>query len=340
MPGDGKVRRPAQLMCVSGLREPARRSSPRGLSVAGLEARVADCPAGAARSPRSAQRRSLQHGVRRRRRTGRYVDAAAATFPSTRLSEPRMRAASIAAISPACRRNSVYAEPGVMVVRFVEGRTLRKLIVREPRADRRAADDVPLDARALTSRVRRCAVLGLPCDSRFTRARLARGTGAGRCALRGRRDALEAAQAPLPMVFGHHDSSPGTSSTRASACGSSTGNTPASARRCSISPILATNGAFAADDDVRLLEAYFESTRAFGIRRSFGAMKVASALREAAWAMGVGDSSRPSGCRLLGHAARTCAAPTPRFAQYAERRRSTTIFDGIFSWSNPKPWPP
>ena len=48
---------------------------------------------------------------------------------------------------------------------------------------------------------------------------------------------------------------------------------------------LSSNGGFGAAEDAVLLAAYFEGTPDHGLRRAFSAMKAASALREALWAM-------------------------------------------------------
>ena len=48
---------------------------------------------------------------------------------------------------------------------------------------------------------------------------------------------------------------------------------------------LSANGAFGETEDTTLLDAYFEGKVSADLRQSFQAMKAASALREAMWAM-------------------------------------------------------
>lgn len=97
-------------------------------------------------------------------------------------------------------------------------------------------------------------------------------------------DALEAAQIPLPMIFGHHDLLPG--------------NIIDDGKRLWLidweyagfgTPMfdlanLADNGRLDADDEARLLSLYCGQAPDAATLRAFAAMKVASALREALWA--------------------------------------------------------
>jgi thiamine kinase-like enzyme len=98
-------------------------------------------------------------------------------------------------------------------------------------------------------------------------------------------DELESVQAPLPIVFGHHDLLPA--------------NFIADANRLWLvdweyagfgTPMfdlanVAQNASLGEADERRLLDLYFEGTCGEDIARSFAAMKVASALREALWAL-------------------------------------------------------
>jgi thiamine kinase-like enzyme len=98
-------------------------------------------------------------------------------------------------------------------------------------------------------------------------------------------DRLERAQQPLPLVFGHHDLLPG--------------NFIDDGHRLWLidweyggfgTPMfdlanLSSNGNFAAAEDRALLEAYFEASPDDALRGAFAAMKAASALREALWAL-------------------------------------------------------
>jgi thiamine kinase-like enzyme len=98
-------------------------------------------------------------------------------------------------------------------------------------------------------------------------------------------DRLEAAQIPLPIVFGHHDLLPG--------------NFLDDGRRLWLIDWeyggfgtamfdlanIAANNSFTEGDEANLLELYFEKKPDAATRRSFDAMKAASALREGMWGM-------------------------------------------------------
>ena len=98
-------------------------------------------------------------------------------------------------------------------------------------------------------------------------------------------DALEDRQIALPIVLGHHDLLPG--------------NFLDDGRRLWLidweyggfgTPLfdlanIAANGSFSDGEEVRLLEGYFGDAPTGELRQSFDAMKAASALREAMWAM-------------------------------------------------------
>jgi thiamine kinase-like enzyme len=98
-------------------------------------------------------------------------------------------------------------------------------------------------------------------------------------------DRLEAMQVALPLVFGHHDLLPG--------------NFLDDGKRLWLidweyggfgTPMfdlanLSSNGNFTEADDATLLEVYFAGKTEQPLRRAFAAMKAASALREALWAL-------------------------------------------------------
>ncbi|MBL0897285.1 MAG: phosphotransferase [Reyranella sp.] len=199
----------------------------------------------------------------------------------------RERAASVAAYAAGLSPEVVHVEPGIMVMRFIEGRTFVE-------ADLRANIDrlVPLlrtchrevGARlagppnffwvfhVIRDYARTIAAGGSPFAAEVPRYLEAA-------------QSLEAAQAPMPVVFGHHDLLPG--------------NVMDDGKRLWLidweyggfgTPMfdlanLSANGNFDQADDARLLDAYFEGRVTEEVRRSFRAMKAASALREAMWAM-------------------------------------------------------
>ena len=82
---------------------------------------------------------------------------------------------------------------------------------------------------------------------------------------------------------------------------------------------LAANGRFGAADDRRLLEAYFETPVTGEIQRSFDAMKVASALREAMWALVSEIHVRVPGVDYRAHADDFFARTELALAQFEAR---------------------
>jgi thiamine kinase-like enzyme len=132
-------------------------------------------------------------------------------------------------------------------------------------------------------------------------------------------DALEAVQAALPIVFGHHDLL--------------AGNFLDDGRRLWLIDWeyggfgtamfdlanLSANGSFSKADDRLLLETYFGRPVRDEVQRSFDAMKVASALREAAWAMVSAIHLKAPGADYRAHADDYLARTGATLARYDER---------------------
>ncbi|MBK8085182.1 MAG: phosphotransferase [Devosia sp.] len=218
--------------------------------------------------------------------TGRYVARAGTDYPFHHVSRDRELMTARAAHEAGFAPEVVYAETGLMVSRFIEGRVFGEA-----------------DVRANIERI--AALVG-----RFHREMPAFVTGAGfmfwvfhvirdyahtlagsRNPLTGRLPELlavaadlEAAQVPLPIVFGHNDLLPA--------------NLIDDGRRLWLIDFeyagfntamfdlagLASNAGFDAVQSLALLDAYFgPSSRAY--RRSHAAMQCASLLREALWAL-------------------------------------------------------
>jgi len=191
----------------------------------------------------------------------------------------RERAASVAAFEAGLSPELVHAEPGITVLRFVEGRTfveadLAKNIGRLVPLLKDCHTQVGRHLRGPANtfwvfHVIRDYVTRLDADRRYLAAA----------------DRLEQAQVPLPIVFGHHDLLPG--------------NFIDDGRRIWLIDWeyggfgtamfdlanLSSNGSFGPAEDATLLDAYFAGKVDDDLRRAFHAMKAASALREALWAM-------------------------------------------------------
>lgn len=195
------------------------------------------------------------------------------------------RAAEAAGLSPAV----IYSEPGVIVNRFIEGRTFGAEDVRAPENLERI---VPLIRRChreipkyLRGPVLTFWVFHVIRDYAATLRE-----GRSRCVeqlpdLQARAEALEAAVGPIELVFGHNDLLPANF-------------IDDGARLWLIdwdyagfnSPLfdlggLASNNELSADQESRLLEAYFGRAADTGLLRRYKAMKCASLLRETLWSM-------------------------------------------------------
>jgi len=132
-------------------------------------------------------------------------------------------------------------------------------------------------------------------------------------------DALEAQQAPLPIVFGHHDLLPGNlidDGTRLWLIDREYGGLGTAMFDLAN---LATSGRYSEDDDCRLLETYFQQPVSDDVQRSFDAMKVASALREALWGLVSSIRLSAPGADYATHAAEYFARTDAALDRHVQR---------------------
>ena len=217
----------------------------------------------------------------------KFVVRCGEDIPVHHVFRDRERAASEAAHAAGLSPEIVHLEPGLMVMRHLEARTfteadLRANIGRLAPLLRRCHREVGQHLtgppnffsvfRVIRDYARSIAVAESPFAPDLPRYLEAA-------------ERLEHQQAPMPVVFGHHDLLPG--------------NVMDDGKRLWLidweyggfgTPLfdlanLSSNGAFTEADDAALLDAYFEGEVTKAIRLSFEAMKAASALREAMWAM-------------------------------------------------------
>lgn len=199
----------------------------------------------------------------------------------------RERAASIAAHAAGLSPEVIHTEPGILVMRLIEGRNFTE-------ADLRA--NIPRLAPLLRACHREVGrhLVGPPnffwvfhvirdygrtiraADSPFA-ADVPRYLEANR--------ALEAAQMPMPIVFGHHDLLPGNVMDDGKRLWLIDWEYGGFGTAMFDLANLSANGAFDDAGDAALLDAYFEGKVSADLHLSFRAMKAASALREAMWAM-------------------------------------------------------
>jgi len=249
----------------------------------------------------------------------RYVARCGGDIPIHHVFRDCERAASVAAHAAGLSPELVYAEPGVMVLRHIDGRTFAEA---EMRAN--IARIVPLLATCHRELVRHLAgsantfwVFHVIRDyARILQADRASGELSRYVALA---DALEAQQMPLPIVFGHHDLLPGNFIDDGKRLWLIDWEYGGFGTAMFDLANLAANGSFSPADDRLLLEAYFRQPVSDEVQRSFDAMKVASALREAVWAMVSAIHLAVPGADYRAHAADYLARTEAALARYTER---------------------
>jgi thiamine kinase-like enzyme len=211
--------------------------------------------------------------------SGKYVVRCGEDIPVHHVFRDRERAASRAAFEAGLSPEIVHVEPGIMVLRFIEGRTFTEVDLRAdvPRLVtllKTCHRDVPRLVRGAANmfwvfHVIRDYVRLIDADPKYLALA----------------DRLEAVQAPLPIVFGHHDLLPGNVMDDGQRLWLIDWEYGAFGTAMFDLANLSSNGEFDAAGDAALLDAYFDGKVDDGLRRAFTAMKAASTLREALWAM-------------------------------------------------------
>ena len=195
------------------------------------------------------------------------------------------RAAHAAGVSP----EVVHAEPGALVLRFVEGTTYGEAEVRKAHAEGRIVPMIRRVHREIPKHFQGPALIFWVFQVTRGYANSLRDGGSRMTGELPRfleiNEALEAAVGPVEIVFGHNDLL--------------AGNFIDDGERLWLvdwdyagfnSPLfdlanLASNNQFDAAAEDRLLESYFETTADDAMRRRLAAMKCASLLRETMWSM-------------------------------------------------------
>jgi len=193
------------------------------------------------------------------------------------------RAAHAAGFAP----EIVYAEPGVMVARFINGKTFAEAEVRADIA--RLADLMRRFHREMPRYVSgpgaifwpfhvvRDYVLTLKAGNSRMTPELPRYLALA--------EALEAVQEPLPIVFAHNDLLPANFIDDGERLWLIDFEYAAFSTPMFDLAGIAGNALFDAGEDEALLATYFEAQPSPGLLRSHAAMKCASLLREAMWSM-------------------------------------------------------
>ena len=209
----------------------------------------------------------------------KFVVRCGGDIPVHHVFRDRERAASRAAFEAGLSPEVVHVEPGITVLRFIEGRTFGEADLRE-----NIQRLVPLlktchreVGRRLQGPANMFWVFHVIRD--YVRAANA---DAKYLALA---DELEQRQVPLPIVFGHHDLLPGNFLDDGKRLWLIDWEYGAFGTAMFDLANLSSNGEFDAARDEALLTAYFGGGVGPDVKRAFLAMKAASALREALWAM-------------------------------------------------------
>jgi thiamine kinase-like enzyme len=209
----------------------------------------------------------------------KFVARCGGDIPVHHVFRDRERAVSQAAFEAGLSPEVVHAEAGIMVLRFVEGRTFEEADLRA-NVERLAAllkqchTTVgrhlrgPVNAFWVFHVIRDYVGL-ISADRRYLDAA----------------DRLEQAQVALPIVLGHHDLLPGNFIDDGRKIWLIDWEYGGFGTAMFDLANLSSNGAFGLAEDSALLDAYFAGTADDALRRAFSAMKAASALREALWAM-------------------------------------------------------
>ena len=243
----------------------------------------------------------------------RFVARCGSDIPVHNVYRDRERAASVAGFEAGLSPEIIHAEPGIMVLRFITGRTLE-----EPDLAANIGRLVPLlkDCHTKVGRrvrggvnafwvfqVIRDYVALIDADRRYLDMA----------------DRFERAQAPLPIAFGHHDLLAGNFIDDGKKIWLIDWEYGAFGTAMFDLANLSSNGGFADAEDAALLDGYFDGKVGDDLHRAFLAMKAASALREALWAMVSDVHLRTPGVDYKAHARDYLIRAQAAFDRFSER---------------------
>jgi thiamine kinase-like enzyme len=211
--------------------------------------------------------------------SGKYVVRCGDDIPAHHVSRERERAASRAAYDAGLSPEIVHAAPGITVLRFIEARTFTEADLRTDAP--RIVALLKTCHREVAHRLRGAANMFWVFHVIRDYVRLI-DADAKYIALA---DRLELAQLPLPIVFGHNDLLPGNVMDDGKRLWLIDWEYAGFGTAMFDLANLSSNGEFTPADDKVLLDAYFDGKVDDALRRAFTAMKAASVLREALWAM-------------------------------------------------------
>jgi thiamine kinase-like enzyme len=212
-------------------------------------------------------------------KSGKYVVRCGEDIPVHYVFRDRERAVSRAAHQAGLSPEVVYVEPGITVLRFIDGRTFGEADMRANIAaivellktcHREVGRHLEGPANAFwVFHVIRDYVRLIAADPKYLALA----------------DKLEGQQVPLPIVFGHHDLLPGNFMHDGQRLWLIDWEYGGFGTAMFDLANLSSNGSFDAAEDKALLDGYFDGKVTAELRAAFEAMKAASLLREALWAM-------------------------------------------------------
>lgn len=218
---------------------------------------------------------------------GKYVVRVGEDFPCHHVFRDREVRASRAAYEAGLSPEVFHAEPGLMVVRFIQAHTFSEADVRGNLE--RCADILKKCHRDMKRRITGPAsvfwVFHVLRDYGHTLKEGGHRRAGDIPRWLAQIDALEDAQVPLPIVFGHHDLLPGNFMDDGQRLWLIDWEYGGFGTAMFDLANISANNSFSETDERRLLEIYFEGTPDEATQRAFDAMKTASALREATWGM-------------------------------------------------------
>jgi thiamine kinase-like enzyme len=219
--------------------------------------------------------------------TGKYVARVGEDYPAHHVFRDREVQVSRAAFEVGLSPEVVYAERGIMVVRFIEAETYGEAQVRANAA--RCVETVKRCHRELGRRVTGPGtifwVFHVLRDYAETLRRHNHRHVPDIPRWAAILDKLETAQLPLPIIFGHHDLLPANFLDDGNRLWLIDWEYGAFGTAMFDLANLASNSSLGRMEEHALLDTYFERPPADAIWRSFDAMKAAAALREAVWGM-------------------------------------------------------
>lgn len=219
--------------------------------------------------------------------TGSYVARLGGDYPFHQVSREREAVASRAAFEAGLSPELVHAGDGLMVLRHLDARTYAEADVRANAA--RCVDILKRChggmGRRITGQGAIFWVFQILRDYGATLTRHGHRLAGEVPRWMGVVDQLEAAQLPLPVVFGHHDILPTNFMDDGQRLWLIDWEYGAFGTAMFDLASIAANNAFDPAGETLILERYFEREPSDALWRAFHAMKAASALREAVWGM-------------------------------------------------------